>query len=354
MKPSPPIPVGLIGCGTIAYWRHLRNLARLGTVRVAGIADPDPEALTRAGHLVDAPAFADPLQLLASGEIRAVVIASPTGLHAEHIGAACRAGKHVYVEKPLAHHAAALSSVRECVGATGLVIAVGHNFRFHPACQRARDRLESGSIGEVRAVFSHFAEPVETTGMPGWKYQRRHGGGVLLDLATHHFDLYRWFLRDEMAQVRAKTNSRHSEQDSACVRASTRGGVDLFGYFAFTSSRSHGWSFHGTRGVLHLDLHSGEIRETVERRFGYGVRQRRVSLGLADFTWRGRKLVQPSHDPSYAGALRAFIDAIADPTHRHPDLATFEDGATAVQAVLDAEADVSPRSAAPWKEPAAL
>lgn len=338
MKSRPPLKIGVIGCGTITYWSHLRTLAGLRNVRVAGLADPDPGALARATQLVDAPVFSEPDALLANKDIEAVVIASPAGLHAEHFHAACTAGKHVYLEKPVAHDAASLLTVRTSTQGTDLVVAVGYNYRFHPACQQLRQRLISGSIGDIRAIFSNFAEPADAVNMPGWKRDRKLGGGVLLDLATHHLDLYRWFLQDELAQISADTHSLYSEQDSACVRASSLSGVELCGYFAFTSSRSHQLTFHGTKGVFHLDLHSGVVAEFTNRRHGYGVRKRTVTGGPADLRWRSRKLVQPSYNPSHRLALRAFVDAIANPARRHADLATVDDGAAALQAVLDTEA----------------
>ena len=105
MNPRPSLSIGVVGCGTITYWTHLRTLASLRNVRVAGLADPDPDALARARQLVDAPIFSDPDVLLAIKDIDAVVIASPAGLHAKHFLAACTAGKHVYLEKPLAQNA---------------------------------------------------------------------------------------------------------------------------------------------------------------------------------------------------------------------------------------------------------
>jgi len=338
MNSRNPLSIGIIGCGTITYWSHLRTLASLRNVRVAGLADPDPDALLRATQLVDTPTFSEPGVLLASKDIEAVIIASPAGLHAEHLRAACTAGKHVYVEKPLAHDAAALSAIRACIEGTARVVAVGYNYRFHPACQKLRQQLIAGSIGDVRAILSNFTEPGEVAKMPGWKLDRKHGGGVLLDLASHHIDLYRWFLQDELVQITADTHSLYSEQDSACVRATTRSGVELCGYFAFTSSRSHGLTVHGTKGVLDLDMHSGRITQVTNRRLGYGVRKRAVTRGLADLGWRSRKLVQPSYNPSHKLALGAFVDGIVNPAQRHADLATVDDGAAALQAVLDAEA----------------
>jgi len=126
MKSRSLLSIGLIGCGTITYWTHLRTLASLRNVRVAGLADPDPDALARARQLVDAPMFSEPDVLLASKDIDAVVIASPAGLHASHFRAACTAGKHVYLEKPLAHDAASLSTIRACIEGNTIIAFTRH------------------------------------------------------------------------------------------------------------------------------------------------------------------------------------------------------------------------------------
>lgn len=347
MNTRNPLRIGIVGCGTISYWSHLRTLAGLPNVRVTGLADPDPEALDRAAQLVAATVFSESGALLQSEDIDAVLIASPAGLHAEHFSTACAAGKHVYLEKPLAHDAGSLSLVSECADEGEQVFAVGFNYRFHPACQSLRQRLISGSIGEIRAIFSHFSEPIEVADMPGWKRERSQGGGVLLDLATHHFDLYRWFLQDELVHIVADTQSMYSDQDSTIIRARTCRGVELCGYFAFTSSRAHGITMHGTKGVLNLDLHSGAITEIRNRRRGYGVRQRTVTGGLSELGWRLRKLAQPSYNPSHRLALSSFVDAISNPEQRHADLATVNDGVASLQAVLEAESVAGRESLTP-------
>jgi predicted dehydrogenase len=333
----PGIRIGLIGCGTIAYWQHLRNLKRMNDVVVAGLADPCPEALARAARLVEAPGFPNADELLSMDRLDAVVIASPAGVHAEHVAKACAAGKHVYVEKPLAHDAASLAAVHACATGAAQALAVGYNLRFHPACRHLRVLVRAGQVGEVHAVISHFTEWLDLPTTPEWRRTRRLGGGVLLDLSTHHVDLYRWLLQDELAEVAVDTRARRFEQDCASVRGTTRGGVDLHGYFAQDGSRAHGIAVHGTTGVLQLDLHSGRFALQRNRRLGYGVRTRPVRPDAGCLSWRGRKRVQPSYDPSHREALRAFVHAVAEPHQRHPDLATFDDGAASLHAILEAE-----------------
>ena len=74
--------------------------------------------------------------------------------------------------------------------------------------------LREGCIGNVRAVQSTFCEPSTPEAMPAWKRNRATGGGVLLDLASHHIDLTRWFLSDEVVSATAWIGSAQTDQDS--------------------------------------------------------------------------------------------------------------------------------------------
>ncbi len=338
MNPGSRIRVGLIGCGTIARWQHLRNLRKLGTARIAALADPDSEALALAARRVDARCFRDPDALLASNDVDAVVIASPTGLHASQAAEAWCSGKHVYVEKPLAHDASSLQAVLKRVHGAGPVFAVGYNYRFHPACRWLRRVVDAGAVGDVRAVSTHFTEPVDAGAWPRWRRERALGGGVLLDLGTHHVDLYRWLLRDELIGARVERGAADVARDHAIVRGTTTRGVEVAGYFAHAVSRSHGFIVHGTTGTLQLDLHAGRFVMQRDRRFGYGVATRPVIMNLAGLSWRGRKWIQPSFDPSHGLAIRAFVDAVSNPGRRDADLAGVVDGTAASRIVIDAEA----------------
>jgi len=341
MHPGTTIGVGIIGCGAITCGVHLPNLARLRGVKIVGLVDPDPVALARAMKLSRAAAFPSADELLGDSAVDAVIIASPTVLHAGQVRAACAAGKHVYVEKPLAHDADSLAEVRAGIENSHQVVAVGYNWRFHPACQIVRQRLATQSIGTIRAIISEFTEPAgeASPGSDGaWRRHRKLGGGVLLDLASHHVDLYRWLLQAELVGVAAELRSVCADQDTAGLRASARDGVDVLGYFSLAGSRSHTLALHGTRGVLRIDFHRGHITEDRVRRSAYGVQRRRVSGGLAQTGWRLRKLISPSTNPSHDLAVRAFIAAINHPGNWPRDLATAVDGIAAVQVVLEAEA----------------
>ena len=208
-----PLRVGVIGCGAIATVVHLRVLRRLRGVRVTALADPAPEARARAGRLVRGAALlTGPDELLARDDVDAVVVAAPSGLHARLALATLRTGRHLYLEKPIATTLEDGCRVAAAARDAGVVAAIGFNWRFQPLVARARELLSAGVIGDVRAVSTVFCEAGT---VPGWKARRSEGGGVLLDLGSHHFDLIRWLLDARVERVEATLASQASEHDSA-------------------------------------------------------------------------------------------------------------------------------------------
>jgi len=328
-----PMRVGLIGCGTIAYWSHLRTLQQLNGVTLAAAADPDPIARALAASIVRGPVYDQSSDLLLD-DIDAVVISAPNESHAELTVAAVRAGKHVYVEKPLATTASEARSVVDVVSQSKVVATVGFNYRYHTAHQRAWALLRNGRIGNVRVVQSAFCEPVSLQMMPEWKRRRASGGGALLDLASHHIDLLRWFLEDEVATVYARITSSRTEHDGATLALTMRGGVQAQVYASFCAGPADFLEFIGDRGVLRVDRHRVLPQLQLARSPLYGVRSAWSLPTMGEATVWARRLVQPSYQPSFRRALQAFVQRIGG---QAVHMVTVEDGERSLAVVLAAE-----------------
>lgn len=335
--------LGLLGCGAIAYWSHLPVLRRLRGATLVAAADPDPGARELARRAAGVTVYERAEELLARDDIAAVVICAPTQVHAELAVAAAGAGKHFYLEKPIATTGADARRVVDAAALAGVTGTVGFNRRQHPLYRQARELLLSGRIGTVRAVQSAFCEPTPLRSMPEWKRRRGTGGGVLLDLASHHVDLLRWFLNDEIAAASAWLGSESSEQDSARLELTTEGAVEIQGFFSFHAGLADFLEFFGDRGMLRVDRHSPRLELRVGRRFGYGMRRVRVAPSAAVAAWRLRRWVRPSVDPSYRLSLQAFVDRL----HGRPaEAASLEDGVRSLAVILSAEASADPASRA--------
>src|SRR5262245_15577671 len=136
------------------YWgRNLaRNFAELGVL--AAIVDFDRKAAEAGAAALSVPAatFED---VLADGAIDGVSLASPAVLHFAQARAALEAGKHVFVEKPLALDVAEAEVLCSLAERSGRVLMVGHLLQYHPIYIRLRRMAAEGELGALRYVYSN-------------------------------------------------------------------------------------------------------------------------------------------------------------------------------------------------------
>ena len=328
------IRVGLIGAGGIALAHHLPGLARVPGVRVVAIADPDGAARARAAQVTTADLLDDPAALIARDDVDAVVIGAPSDLHAALAVDAAGAGLHAYVEKPVAIDRAGGEAVRRAVGDAGTVAVVGLNRRLHPLYRHARRLVARGRIGRLVAAQTVFSEPYADGAMPAWKRTRATGGGVLLDLATHHIDQLRWLTGEEVLRVSATCASERTEQDGAWLDLHLSGGAVAQCAFSFRGGFADHIELIGERGTLRVDRHRASIALRLRRRRGYGLRVARPVPSAELASWRLRRPVGGGSEPSYAAALAAWIAQVRGGP---ATTATLEDGLRGLDVVLAAE-----------------
>lgn len=327
--------IGLLGCGAIAQYAYLRLLPRTRGVILVAAADPDPEARTRARTIAGVPVHERAEELLARDDLEAVIISAPTRVHAELARSSARAGKHFFVEKPLA---ATLEDARSVVAESARAdvrAAVGFNRRFHPLYRQARAILARGTIGRVRTVVTAFCEPMAPKPQSAWRESRAGGGGVLLDLASHHLDLIRWFLDDEVVEVSATVTSMATEEDSARLRLLLRSGIEVVGAFSYRSGFADFLEFVGERGSLRVDRHRPTLELRKMRRRGYGIRRARVVPTPEVIGWRATRMVRRIREPSYGRSLGAFVALVRG--RQVGSLATLSDGVRNIEIIVAAE-----------------
>jgi myo-inositol 2-dehydrogenase/D-chiro-inositol 1-dehydrogenase len=326
------VGVGLIGCGGIATVVHLPILRSTRGVKLVAVCDPAPRARDRAARIARVAVGVDAAWLLERADVDAVVVCAPSAEHTAIAVAAARAGRHFYLEKPIATAREDASRVVDEAAQAGVVSAMGFNRRFHPLHLRAFELLREEAVGAVREVTCTFCEPMAPEAMPDWKRRRSSGGGVLLELASHHVDQLRWLLQTEIAEVEATIASERTEHDTARLRLRTSSGVDAKGFFSFRAGRTDCIDLVGERGRLRVDRYGWAVDVVQDT----GGGRRRTSLPPASVLdpWRLRKLLRPEHDPSWRRALAAFVGQIQGKEHPLP---TPLDGLRSLEVGLAAE-----------------
>jgi len=187
------VRLAVVGVG---YWgpNIVRNLYALEGAEPAWIVDERPEALEdvlrRYPGIKTTTSYAE---VLAADDVDAIAIATPVSTHFELAAAALRAGKHAFVEKPLA------SSVRDAVAldalatAEGLVLMPGHTFLYSPPVLKIKELIDAGELGEVLFVTTSRVN----LGL------HQPDVSVVWDLAPHDFAILRYWLDERPATVSA-------------------------------------------------------------------------------------------------------------------------------------------------------
>src|SRR6188472_4459532 len=148
------IKVGLIGCG---YWGPLlvRNFRGVAQCQLKAVCDVD---IRRVEHVCalypDLEGMTAPQRLIAASDVDAVVIATPVTSHYPLAKASLLAGKHTFVEKPLATSSQECEELIEIAERNGLVLAVDHTFLYSAPVRKIVEIVQAGDIGEIRYINS--------------------------------------------------------------------------------------------------------------------------------------------------------------------------------------------------------
>ena len=152
---SQTVKVGVVGLG---YWgpNLARNFDAIPQSDLAWCCDGRPAARERFQALFPRARFTGELDaLLSDPALDAVVVATPVPSHAEIATRVLEAGKHCFVEKPLALNTAEAERVLEAHRASGRALMVGHLLEYHPGVQKLKEIVDSGELGDVHYIYSN-------------------------------------------------------------------------------------------------------------------------------------------------------------------------------------------------------
>jgi predicted dehydrogenase len=150
-----PVRVGVVGLG---YWgpNLARNFDALPGAEMRWCCDTRASVLERLSPAYPSARFtADVSQVVAAPDLDAVVVATPVPTHADLAARVLRAGKHCFVEKPLAQSVAEAERALEAQRASGKVLMVGHLLEYHPALAKLKEIVDAGDLGRIHYIYGN-------------------------------------------------------------------------------------------------------------------------------------------------------------------------------------------------------
>lgn len=255
---------GVIGAGGIAYRRTIPGMVKAKNCRLVAVMDPVGVERVAAEFKVPK-AYTSEAELLADPEVQAVYIASPVHCHAKQIQMAAAAGKHILCEKPLT---LTLPQTKEAVAAckqAKVYLQEGYMMKFHGAHAAIKQRIDEGRLGQIvymRAQLSCWYPKLEGA----WRQNPKlAGGGALIDMATHLYDLLSWFagpVRRVVATVNTLVQDYKSDDASTTLlefKSGAQATVDCFYCIPDEASRTR-LEIYGSQGAV---LAEGTIGQSV-------------------------------------------------------------------------------------------
>jgi myo-inositol 2-dehydrogenase / D-chiro-inositol 1-dehydrogenase len=318
---SEPIGIGLLGLGRIGRLHATNILTRVPAFTAVGAADPYAENVATE---LGIPYFADWKALVASPDVAAVLISSPTEFHTEQIVEAARQGKHVLCEKPIDRTLDALPTILRAVDEAGIVLQVGFNRRADHNFAQLRHALTAGAIGDPLLVKITSRDPA-----PAPISYLKGSGGLFLDMAIHDYDMARYLVDSEVVSVSATGSALLDPEIAAIGDIDTAVTTVTFanGVLAVIDNcrqASYGYDqrveVHGTTGMLLAD---NEQSSTVRRADAAGYHTDPLPNFFLD-----------RYGAAYVREMEAFAAAVAG---TGKPIADAVDGARAVEMAVAAE-----------------
>jgi predicted dehydrogenase len=359
------VGIGLVGASG-AFGRFIGEaIAEMGEGRIVAVAGRDPARTERAARDLGTDGsvrpYTDYQAFLADPAVELVIISTPPAQHARMGIDAARAGKAIFVEKPLATSVEDSRALLEAVRETGVAAGIDFVMRYNPLFNQIHRWTTEGVLGGLRRVdFQNFAAD-ESLPPEHWFWDRAQSGGILIEHGVHFFDIYGYLIGAPTAEVRGWLTTRPGtdQQDKVLADVYYQNGVLASYYHSFdkpsrlertTALLAYDRGYVAVDGWIAMSLDVDAIVDDAGREAilstpylvdhtlePYVGKERRTRGNGQDYTVTCRVRAtlqlpgskQEVYRTSVANALRDVVSLMREPSHSLH--VTLEDGARAVE-----------------------
>lgn len=295
------LKLGLIGLGGISQLIHLPVLKKFKDVEISAVAEINKSRLETVANKFNVKnRFQDYKEMLDTAELDAVIIATPTNSHKQVSIDCLKAGKHIFVEKPIARRYDEAVAIHEEAKKNKRNVMVGMNHRFRPDAMLLKSLIKNGELGDLYFLKTSWAR--EQSSREKWMLKKdESGGGVILDLGIVLLDLALWFydyrdIYSVSAQHYFKTTKEVEDTAVAFIRCKDTSVIGLeVSWLPKPVKENMILSLYGSKGYA---------------QFNPLKAFKRINNQFIDFSPSGIKDEKHLYTKSYENELRYFISAV--------------------------------------------
>lgn len=300
----------IVGIGDIAQEAMMPGVDHTGNSQITALVSGNPDKAKQVGEkydVADIYTYEQFDQMLTSGKVDAIYLATPNWRHAEFVIPALKAGIHVLVEKPLEVSTAQCEAIAQAAKASTAKLMVAYRLHFEPGTLSTIERIRSGELGKIILFTSTFVQKVD----PG-NHRARNGvdAGPVLDMAPYPLNAARYVFEDEPTEVVSAVGVRHPEaglgdfDDTVAVTLRFPGERLAQFVVSYAANSLESYFAVGTKGSLAMQpcyTYGKSLEQTVT----VGQDESRHSFRNTDH---------------FGGEMKYFSDCILNDTHPEPDV----------------------------------
>lgn len=314
--------------GIANHGRTILNAIRdSGNLKLVGSYDINTAANQAAAKEFSALPASSYEDLVHNPEVEALALVTPNHLHAEQLRLAVDAGKHVFVEKPIANTVSEGRKMIALMQSANLVLMTGHNTRRRRVFRRAKELLDKGTLGTIVAVEANLSRPAGLQpGLPPWKADPTKCALLpMMQLGIHFIDTISYLLQPIrwVSCFAANTKMPGAVFDATAAILQLESGIPVSLTSYYVSQDAYFLRIYGTEGTLHcspthmkLDLlNNGELAGTREEDFSAEGAESYI-LQMREFGDRVRDGAQPETGGEEGLRALAVIEAMVASVNR--------------------------------------